>query len=119
MGHFQNDYKSASADHSEYYGQPISYTDPSLSRSIYFDAEVFPERTSRRQNNHGWYVAQVRKITFLVDDLREPRLDGTFTIDGLKYSIEAIGNLTGDRKEAELIRVTASEVNRPNYRGGL
>jgi hypothetical protein len=118
MGHFQDDYKSASADLVEYYGQPVSYTDPSLSRQIFLSqVEVFPEKTSRRQNQHGWYVVQARSITFLADDLRAVRIDGTFTIGEHKYSIESIGNVTGERFCCELIRVSAAEVNRPGYRG--
>ena len=120
MGHFQDDYKNASADLSEYFGQPISYIDPGRTRQVHLDnVEVFPEKESRRQNKYGWYIVQTRSITFLVDDLKDVRIDGTFTIQGLKYSIESIGNLTGERTCCELIRVTAAEVNRPNYRGGM
>ncbi len=117
MGHFQNDYQSASADHVEYYGQPISYSDPSRTATAFFDAVCYPEKVQRRQNSHGWYIAYTREISFLVDDLRDARLDGTFTIGGVKYSVEAIGELHGDRIKASVVRFEAAEVNRPGIRG--
>lgn len=116
MGHFENDYHSASADLGEYYGQPILYTDRSLTEIVTVKAKVYAERATRRENEYGWYWAQVRSVE-LLDCEQEIRSDGTFTIDDMDYSIDAIGTKRARRTRVELIRAQVGEINRPGYRG--
>mgnify|MGYP007100071242 CR=1 FL=1 len=118
MGHYSDDYEHASADLVDYYGQPISYIDPSLGASVSIDnAAVASERSERRKNEYGWYVVQTRKVILLNADATV-RLDGTVTISGVSYSIEGKSDCNGERTVLELIRASAGEVSRPGYRGG-
>lgn len=123
MGHYESDYENCSADLVDYYSQPISYLDRSLSEAITVCAQVHPEKTERRKNDHGWYVAQTRMIKFLDDDFRaEIRTDGTFYIgvdpagSSVGYSIESVVSLPGKRTQVNLTRATVGEMGRPGYR---
>ena len=123
MGHYESDYENASADLVDYYSQPISYTDRSLSESIQLCAQVHPEKTERRRNDHGWYVVQSRMIKFLDDDFKaEIRTDGQFVIgvdaagDDVGYSIESVMSLPGKRTQVMLVRARVGEMGRPGYR---
>lgn len=123
MGHYESDYENASADLVDYYSQPISYLDDSLDESIQLCAQVHPEKTERRKNEYGWYLIQSRMIKFLDDDFKaEIRTDGHFSIgidhagDNVDYSIESVMSLPGKRTQVNLVRATAGEVGRPDYR---
>ncbi len=118
MGHFSNDYEHASADLVDYYSQPISYSDPSL-EAVDIDAAVYPEKAERRQNDHGWYWLQTRKVVLLNSDVTV-RSDGKVTViaEGKDYAIETIAGGNGGRTILGLARAQAAEVNRPGYRGG-
>lgn len=119
MGHYQNDYEHAAADLVDYYGQPISYIDPSLGSAISIEnAAVSSERSERRKNDHGWYLALTRKVIVLNEDVTV-RIDGkvTVTSNGKVYSIEAVRDAGGDRMVLDLIRSEVAEVTRPRYRG--
>lgn len=123
MGHYESDYENASADLVDYYSQPISYLDASLGTAITVCAQVHPEKTERRKNEYGWYVAQSRVIKFLDDDFRaEIRTDGQFMIGvdsvgaGVGYSIESVTSLPGKRTQVNLVRSTVGEMGRPDYR---
>jgi len=116
MGHFHNDYETASADLVEYYGRPVFYYDRSLSGPVTITAKVYRERASRRQNDYGWYWARVRTVELLECE-QEIRSDGIVTIDGNDYSIDAVGAKESSRTTIELSRVQAGEITRPGYRG--
>lgn len=123
MGHYESDYENASADLVDYYSQPISYMDDSLSAAIQVCAQVHPEKMERRKNEYGWYVVQSRMVKFLDDDFKaEIRTDGHFTIgvdaagDGVDYSIESVMSLPGKRTQVNLVRATVGEMGRPDYR---
>lgn len=116
MGHHQSDYEHASADLVDYYGQPILYSDPSLSDTVTLDAKVYTEQAARRQNDFGWYWVQARTIEILRCE-QEIRSDGVFTINGKDYAVEEIGEKSGDRTKVQLTRAQAGEITRPGYRG--
>jgi len=116
MGHFQQDYEHASADLVEYYGQPILYSDPSLSEPVSVDAIVHSEQAVRRQNEYAWYWVQARTVKILRCE-QEIRSDGVFTIDGKDYAIEDVGMKAGDQTVVQLTRAQAGEITRPGYRG--
>ena len=117
MGHFHDDYEHASADLVDYYSQPILYSDPTLSTPAEHDAAVYAERAERRKNDHGWYWAKTRRVVLIVDVATSIRPDGVVTVDDVEYRIEMIGDRAGDRIEIGLVRVEATEVSRPSYRG--
>jgi hypothetical protein len=116
MGHFHQDYHSASADLVEYYGRPVFYFDRSLTEPVTVTAKVYRERATRRQNDFGWYWARVRTVE-LLECQQEVRSDGTVTIDEADYSIDAVSAKESNRTIVELVRVQAGEITRPGYRG--
>ena len=127
MGHYQEDYEIASADLVEYYGQPISYLDDSLNDPACVDAQVHPEKAERKQNEYGWYWHQYRTVKFVASNVHdasgnvvEVRSDGVFTITDAgvdrEYVIESIRLLPGNRVACELVRASAGEVGRKDYR---
>lgn len=116
MSHHSSDYESAAADLVEYYGQPISYIDPSLADPVDIDAIVHPERTERRKMDHGWIKVQARDVFFDAAAVTT-RLDGTFTIGDQAYSVDELGTAEGNRTAVKLKRATAGEISRPKARG--
>jgi hypothetical protein len=112
---FYEDYKAASNDIVEYYGDTVIYSDP-LVQPLPVRAIVHHERSSRRKNASGGYdMVRVRTIYLLthgapkVDVVRE---DATIEVEGTKYRIESSGGETGGRIMCKLIRAGRTEISR-------
>lgn len=116
MSHHSSDYESAAADLSEYFGQPISYIDPSLQAALEFDATVHPETSDTRKTDNGWVIVFTRDIYFDAD-LVDAKKNATVTIGETDYSVEAIGAAEGNRTMLKIKRTNAGEVSRPRARG--
>lgn len=117
MAFYTDDYESAAAGLIEYYGQPFVYDHEELDSPETISAEIHPERVVRRQNEYGWFAVYVREVVFLTPTGFVIREDGTGTIGGNDYVIEAIDDtLPGSRTKLELTRAAAGEVGRPEYR---
>lgn len=116
MSHHSSDFETAAADLVEYFGQPISYTDPDIPNGVSVDAIVFPEKAVRRpKQTGGWDLVHVRDIRFISVDLTL-RTDGKFTIDGETYCVDSKAKVVGDRTQVTLKRLLAGEVSRPGTR---
>lgn len=122
MSHYESDYRDASADLVEYYGQPISYQDSSLGSAAQLNGQVHPEKRVRRKNDYGWYWVFTRTVKVLDSELSdnsisEIRSDGTVTVGSINYSIEGTELLPGERTAILLTRASLGEAGRPDYRG--
>lgn len=126
VAHHTADYITATADLSDYYGQPILYRDPTFAANVWatMTASVHPERTQRRRTDMGWDTVTLRDI-YIAKGHTVPmiRIDGEFTIqdiatgENVEYAVDEITDEVGSRWHVVLRRVGAGEVGRGQYRG--
>ncbi len=99
------------------FGRAVTYTTAAGVATSIDQAMVGPVEDVDEDAPDGRVLRQVREVSISTDDVADPQINATVTIDSVVYAVEAITSQTYAMSTLRVVRIGSREKSRPEYRG--